>query len=44
MTLGNNDPPFHYQTPTGDIGKDYYEFMFEAFFKNHTGNRDFAGA
>lgn len=39
LTLGNNDPKFHYSSPFKADKEDYYDFMFNYFFKWQPGNK-----
>ena len=42
ITFGNNDTPVHYNLPLAEHAKDYYQFIFDLWFKNHPANRKFA--
>ena len=37
--IGNNDTQFHYQPEIGPLKEDYYDFLVDEFFNNHTANR-----
>ncbi|CDW83200.1 UNKNOWN [Stylonychia lemnae] len=37
-TLGNNDCRYHYQSPYENDKQEYYSYLFETYFLNHTRN------
>lgn len=34
-SMGNNDPEYHYQVPTAKRKEEYYNFAYNAWFKNN---------
>ena len=44
IQFGNNDCKFHDSAPSQDEKDEYYNFIFELWFKNHPANVPFAEA